>query len=195
MERRNQDAWKYGAALAAAAVFGWFAFVRHVRVPLLSAADLGFHELGHLITYVIPVPEVVVAMAGSIMQIGVPLGAAAYFWFRRRDEPATAFLLAWAATSAQDVSVYIADAPYQRLQLIGGEHDWAWALGPRGFDVVDSAGAIAGAVEWTGFVFLVAAVALCVNGLIRPWRERVADKRRVRRRADLPVRPARPPRS
>ena len=33
----------------------------------------------------------------------------------------SAFVLAWAGASAWDVSVYIADAPYQRLALIGGQ--------------------------------------------------------------------------
>lgn len=32
----------------------------------------------------------------------------------------------------QDVSVYIADAPYRSIQLIGGTHDWWWLLSRRG---------------------------------------------------------------
>ncbi len=32
-----------------------------------------------------------------------------------------------------DVSIYIADAPFQRLPLIGGSHDWAYLLGPAAF--------------------------------------------------------------
>ena len=40
--------------------------------------------------------------------------------------------LAWAGTSAHEASIYIADAPYERLELIGGYHDWAFVLGPGG---------------------------------------------------------------
>jgi hypothetical protein len=53
----------------------YFAFVRQQRVPLLGLVDLGFHELGHLLTYWLP--QVITAMMGSAFQIAVPLGIAA----------------------------------------------------------------------------------------------------------------------
>lgn len=49
-------------------------------MPLLGLADLGFHELGHLLTY--SLPDLATAMAGSAMQILVPLTLAAYFMLR-----------------------------------------------------------------------------------------------------------------
>jgi hypothetical protein len=185
---------RYVTAFVVCAILGWFAFVQHTRVPLLGAADLGFHELGHLITYIIPVPDLVTAMAGSVTQVAIPLGLFTYFIWFRRDEASAAVLLAWAATSAQDASVYIADAPFERLLLIGGQHDWAWALGPRGFDVLDSAGTIAGAVEWFGFVLLLGGIGLCVAGPIQSYRAERSTTDARRRRTPLPVRAARPPR-
>lgn len=89
-------------------MLGVFSFVRGARVPLLGLVDLGFHELGHLLTY--PLPDVVTAAMGSVTQALVPLGLATYFLLIRRDLVGGSVCLGWAATSAQDVSVYIADA-------------------------------------------------------------------------------------
>lgn len=113
-------------ALAWCAICGWFAFVRAGPVPLLWCVDLGFHELGHLVMYILPINEVLTAAMGSITQCAVPLGLAVYFWVLRRDRVGAVVCLAWGATSLQDASVYIADAPYEKLTLIGGEHDWAF---------------------------------------------------------------------
>ena len=72
-------------ALAWCAICGWFAFVKGGRVPLLWCVDLGFHELGHLVMYILPVNEILTAAMGSIMQCAVPLGLAVYFWYLGRD--------------------------------------------------------------------------------------------------------------
>ena len=155
--------WKWLVGLTACGGLGWFAFVRGENVPLLWMVDLGFHELGHLVTRWLP--EVVMAMAGSINQVAVPLGIAVYFLWARRDLLAGALCLAWASTSAQNASVYIADAPYQRLQLIGGFHDWAFVLGPDHFNVLNRAAFIGGAVKYFGILMWLVAVGLCVAGL------------------------------
>lgn len=155
----------WAVAVAWCAALGWFAFVRGVRVPLLSMADFGFHELGHLVFYVVPVSELVTAMAGSGLQVLVPLGLAAYFALARHDPLAAACCGAWGATSMQDASVYIADAPHERLQLVGGEHDWAFALGPDGLDRLDDAARIAAAVRNLGAAVLLASLAVAVLGL------------------------------
>ena len=155
--------WACVVGILVCLLFGWVAFVRGSGVPLLGLVDLGFHELGHLLTY--PFPEVVTAMMGSIAQVAVPLGVALYFLFLRREQLGAALCLAWAATSAQNVSVYIADAPSQMLPLLGdGEHDWAFVLGR--FDAIDSAAAIAAFVNGFGMVLLFAGFALCVWSLL-----------------------------
>lgn len=153
--------WRYVAGIGACLVLGWFAFVRGVRVPLLGLVDLGFHEFGHMITYVFP--DIVTAVMGSVAQVLVPFGFAFYFLVFRRDLLATGLCTAWAGTSAQDVSVYIADAPFERLQLIGGEHDWAFAL--EHLNMLDRAGTIASIVEGAGLALLIAGITACALGL------------------------------
>jgi hypothetical protein len=162
--RRNTAAW--AAVLGWCALTGWFAFGRSTRVPLLSLVDLGFHELGHLVMYILPIHEVLTAAMGSIFQCVVPLGIAAYFWFVRRDAIGATVCLAWSATNFQDVSVYIADAPVQKLQLIGGEHDWAAILGPQHFDMLQRASTIASLTKSVGLVLWCAAVVLAARGLL-----------------------------
>lgn len=75
--------WQLVGGALACCVLGRSAFVRGANVPVLALADLGFHELGHLLTYVFP--DVVTAMMGSITQVAVPWGLAAYFFVARGD--------------------------------------------------------------------------------------------------------------
>ncbi len=156
--------WKFAAGLSACFFFGFFAFVRGTRVPLLGLVDLGFHEFGHMVTYWLP--EVVTASMGSITQVLVPVGLAVYFLWFRKDALGGGVCLAWAATSAQDASVYIADAPYQTLHLIGGTHDWAFVLGPEHLNMLNSAHTIAAVVKGFGFLLLFAGIAVCIRGLL-----------------------------
>jgi hypothetical protein len=157
------------AAVLWCLVLGWIAFVRSSSVPLLALVDLGFHELGHLLTYPLPWDGVTAAM-GTVFQIGVPLGLAAYFGLVRRDHVGPAVCLAWAGTAARDASVYIADAPFERLQLIGGDHDWAFLL--HGSDHLDWAAPLATAVRFGGLLLLLAGLGLAAAAALR--RERPA---------------------
>ncbi|MEA2433431.1 MAG: hypothetical protein QOG54_888 [Actinomycetota bacterium] len=159
----SQQPWRWLVGLGICAVLGWYAFVRETNVPLLSYVDLGFHELGHLLTY--PFPDVVTAAMGSITQVLVPWGLATYFFVFRRDALGGVFCMTWAATSLQNASIYVADAPYQSLQLIGGEHDWAFVLGPDHFDALDKADEIASAMKGLGGLILFGATAMCLVGL------------------------------
>ena len=127
-------------------------------VPLLSLVDLGFHELGHLVTYVLPW-ELVTAAMGSITQVAVPIGLAAYFYVMRSERVSAAVCLAWAGTSAWGVHLYIADAPYERLELIGGDHDWAFIL--HDLDQMDAAAGLARIVWVFGLACIGAAMTLC----------------------------------
>ena len=141
------------AVAVACLALGWLG-LRGARVPLLGWADLGFHELGHLVAYAcdlfLPWAEVLTALAGSVAQVAVPLGLAAYFLQWRRDRAGGASCLAWAATSTHDVARYVADAPHERLALIGGEHDWAFVLAGH----LDRAGDLAHALRAVGFLLL-----------------------------------------
>jgi hypothetical protein len=148
-----------GAGALLCGVMGWFAFKQGRNVPLLGMVDLGFHELGHMLT--MWAPRLLYFAAGSINQVAVPLGLAAYFLWFRRDGVGGGLCLAWAGTSAQNVSVYVADAPYQRLPLIGGMHDWAYILGPEQLDHLSWAAPLATAVKVFGLLLVLAGLAVC----------------------------------
>lgn len=168
--------WRLAGGIALLALFGWFAFVRGTRVPLLGLVDLGFHELGHLLTY--PLPDVVTASMGSVTQVAVPIGLAAYFFAVRGDRLGGSLCLGWAGTSAADVGVYIADAPTEELALLGGgEHDWAFVLGPEHLDALDQAAAIAAWVKGLGLLLLLAGLAICCWELMIPPAEPATRER------------------
>jgi hypothetical protein len=161
-------------------VAGAVAFVGHHRIPLLSLVDLGFHELGHLVAYPFG-NDVFAAAMGSIAQVAVPVGLAVYFAWIRTDHVATSVCLTWAATAARDVSVYIKDAPYQQLELIGGEHDWAFLLAGN----LDRAEPLARRVSAFGLLLLFTAFALAVA---TPFLEQWRHERRHERNVAAPVR-------
>lgn len=162
---RMSRPWRAVAGMAACLLLAWFSIQRDVRVPLLGLVDLGFHELGHLLTY--PFPDVVTAAMGSIVQIAVPLGLAAYFVIVRHDIVGGGVCLAWAGTAARDVATYVADAPVELLELIGGEHDWAFVLGPEHLDALDAAGSIGSVVRVAGTMLVAGGIACCAWELTR----------------------------
>jgi hypothetical protein len=104
---------------------------------------------------------------GSIAQVGVPVALGVYFFLFRDDWMAAGMCLAWGATSALEVAVYVADAPVQQLVLIGGSHDWAFILGPSGYDAIENAGAIANMLRNVAEAAVVAGLALCLAAPIR----------------------------
>jgi hypothetical protein len=157
---------RYVLAAALASLVGWFAFVANSEVPLLDQFDLGMHELGHLLAAFMP--RMVMFVAGSLLQIAVPLGLAWYFGMMRSDAAGGGFCLAWAGASAWDVSVYVADAPIQALPLIGGgQHDWAYLLGPQGWNAMHLADELAGFIEYSGVVLTGLGVAVAAWAAVR----------------------------
>ena len=155
--RERGHGYAVAGAVAWALLLGWVAFVKGMPVPLLSLVDLGFHELGHLLTY--PFADRFTAVMGSVTQVGVPAGLAVYFAWVRNDRIATSVCLTWAATAARDVSVYIRDAPYERLELIGGDHDWAFLLAAN----LDRAESLGRQVQTLGVLMLLGALALAIS--------------------------------
>lgn len=166
--------WRDLAGALACLVLGLLGFTGDGRVPVLAWINLCIHEFGHVATSVLP--EVITAAMGSVTQVAVPLAIAAYF-LARRELVSGMLCLAWAGTSAHEASVYIADAPYERLELIGGYHDWAFVLGPEGLDALGRAGQVAGAVNAVGIALVATAVAGCLArpllwGRAAPWAPR-----------------------
>jgi hypothetical protein len=155
-------------AIAIALTFFTFTMILDVRVPGLSYVDLGFHELGHLLAF--PFSDVVTAMAGSIVQVGVPLVCAVYFWGSgsQHDNAGAGLCFGWAATSAADVARYIADAPFERLPLLGGDHDWAFVLSEtHQMHNAAAYAALAGVVSW---LMLLGGFALVAQRYVRVGR-------------------------
>jgi hypothetical protein len=162
---------RHALAAGLGGLIAWFAFVANRPVPILDWFDLGIHEVGHLLAAFMP--RMLMFIAGSFAQIALPLGLAWYFGIFRRDAAGGGFCLAWAGTSMWDVSVYIADAPIQALPLVGGgQHDWAYLLGPQGWNVMHLSDEIAGFIEFTGGMLAVAGVAIALGAAWRgAWRK------------------------
>lgn len=183
---------RWGRYLVAALLGGavtWFAFVADHEVPILDWFDLGIHEVGHLLFAF--APRMLMFLAGSAAQVLLPLGLAWYFGVNRRDAAGGGFCLAWAGASMWDVSVYIADAPVQALPLIGGgQHDWAFLLGPEGWDVMHLSSEIAGFVEFTGAVIAATGILVALTGMVSGMRRtRTAPVRAVPTPHRLPGEP------
>ncbi len=172
MEPTRWQVWgRYLAAGTGALVISLFAFVLRSPVPIFDWVDLGVHELGHML--VMGGPSMLHFLAGSLLQVAVPAALAVYFGWRQRDWAGAGFCAAWAGTSAWDVSVYIADAPVQALPLIGGgTHDWAYLLGPQGWDAIARAGSIARVVDVVGMAAAASGIVLAVWPAIRHLKER-----------------------
>jgi hypothetical protein len=163
---RTRNGWKrLGRPLVSAAAgsaVAWFAFVANRPIPVLDWFDLAVHEAGHLISAWLP--RLAMFLAGSVAQVAFPLVMAGYFWVRARDSAASGFCLAWAGASAWDVSVYAGDAVSQSLPLVGGgEHDWAYILGPNGFDALHMTGSVAGFIEFSGAVMAVLGIGIALK--------------------------------
>jgi hypothetical protein len=149
------------AGLLVAMTLVW-PFVRGLRVPLLGFVDLAVHEAGHVLFLWAP-NDVMLAM-GNGFQALVPLVFAFTFVVVHRDLAGGAATLGWAAAALQDASVYIADAPYRRLPLLGPEssHDWWQLLGGHGW--LDAADGLSRVVWLAGLVvWLLAVVVLGVG--------------------------------
>lgn len=154
--------------LALSITIGWIAFVAGRPVPLLDWVDLAVHETGHLLAAFLP--ALVMFLAGSVAQVAAPAALAVYFW-RQRDLAAVGFCMAWAGTSARDVSIYAGDAVTQALPLVGtGQHDWAYILGPNGFDALSHTAGVARAIEFFGLTLTLGGVAVAFVPVVAAWR-------------------------
>jgi len=161
---------QWPAAAAVVAALALLTFTRNGWIPLLSGADLGMHEFGHLVFAWSP--TIWEQFAGSFMQVALPLAVASYFW-RRADTFAAIVALAWAAESLNNVSVYIYDATRMVLPLFnddgsGAGHDWHNILGELG--LLGSTDQLAYLVRGLSAALFVAALTLAVRGFVRARR-------------------------
>lgn len=186
--------WRWGVAGVAVAYIALGTYTGDGWVFPFSYADLGFHELGHMLA--MPwAPQSVVAFAGSFLQVALPLALGVYFGFARRDRVSAAIMLAWAGCSANNVSVYIYDATRRVLPLLGGQdgHDWAYLLGPGVWNALGSTDAIAMGVRVFSVLLMAAAFAILAWGASAPMRAARAEAALEAHRAALEVREPRNP--
>ena len=158
--------WLVAAAVVVALAV--LTFTRNGWIPILSGADLGVHEFGHLVF--VWAPTIVEQFAGSFMQVALPLAVCAYF-AHRRDSFAAIVALAWVAESLNNVSVYMYDATRMVLPLFnddgsGSGHDWHNIFGELG--LLGSTDTIAYLVRGLSVALFVVALGLAVRGLLRP---------------------------
>jgi hypothetical protein len=166
-----KSTFQWVVAIAATVLLATLTFSRGGWVPLLSRADLGIHEFGHLLVWW--APELMVQFAGSVMQVLLPLLLGGYFLWRR-DRMAVVLMMAWAAESLNNVSVYIYDATRMELPLVGDDgsgagHDWHNILSRLG--ALSHTDAVAYSVRGVSVALFVAAVGLAVWWWARSRRE------------------------
>jgi hypothetical protein len=158
-------------ALAAIGVMWWVAFERLEQIPLLEWINLAIHQAGHMVTY--SASDVQNAMAGPIAQVAVPLLIALYFFFRRGDWIAAGVCLAWAAASAAEVSLFVADATTQKLELLGDDkNDWAIILGPDGYAALAKSQSLAQEIRDIASIAIVVGALMCITAPLRTQRRR-----------------------
>ena len=128
--------WARVVLLVGLAVWTWqFAFTPlgdDAMEAFLHLPNLVFHEAGPLIFS--PLGQFMTVVGGSLMQVLVPVVAAAAF--TRQHQPFGAAICAWwAGQNLVDLAPYIADARALELVLLGGRtgaevegHDWEFIL-------------------------------------------------------------------
>jgi hypothetical protein len=114
----------------------WFAWTAagHLRSDaegsLLTGLIFGAHEFGHIAF--VPFGEFVTVLGGSLMQLLIPLGAAAAL-AHGRDWFGVACAACLFGASCGDLAIYVGDARALALDLVsfspdGSDHDWRYLL-------------------------------------------------------------------
>ena len=183
MEPAPARTWHYLAVIAFTGVCAWFVFHLEQRPPGLTYMDVAVHEVGHLLFQ--PFGELTMLMMGSGTQIAFPFALAAFFLAFRHDLLTGSVLLAWAGEACGDAAVYVADAPFGELPLLGGsgEGDWTRIFGPEHFSRMHLADEYARNLRVVGALLMLAAVGVALAGL---WRLHHPTELRVRRPVAAP---------
>lgn len=107
-------------------------FTQNSVYGVFEWAILPFHEAGHY--FLMPfAPETLVVAGGSIVQLGMPLGFALYFLFKRREPFSATVPTLWLFGSMQQMAIYMKDARFMILPMFGADplegHDWNYLFG------------------------------------------------------------------
>jgi hypothetical protein len=166
--QRRLDTWKAVGALGVCAIYGWFAIVKNVQVPVLVFLDIAVHEIGHKVFS--PFGNLIMLMMGTGTQILFPLVVGLVFGIWKRNFIAWGICWAWAASAMCDGARYIYDAPRGELMLLGagdGLGDWSKILGPEHFDKLYLADRLSSRLRTLGIVTWFIAVGLIVFSLVK----------------------------
>jgi hypothetical protein len=104
---------------------------------VLDWVNLFVHEAGHFFFRILG--QWMYILGGSLFQVLIPLALAFVTW--RQNIGQLVYPGFWMGESMVNVSVYIKDAPFKHLKLIGRGliHDWNWLLSDN-LDLADPLG-------------------------------------------------------
>ncbi|RPI04775.1 MAG: hypothetical protein EHM64_08790 [Ignavibacteriae bacterium] len=130
---------------------------------VIDTIDLFIHETGHLVFRLFG--RFMGFLGGSLFQVIIPL--ATVIVFARSSLYSLPVTLYWTGQSVVNVSVYIGDAPFQRLQLISRAaiHDWRWLLNSAG--MMEYAEDISSVVNILGLLTCVAGIGIGIYLAVR----------------------------
>jgi hypothetical protein len=139
---------------------------------VIDTIDLFIHEAGHPIFGIFG--RFMYFLGGSLFQLIIPI--ASVIVFARTTLRSLPFTLYWTGQSAVNVSVYIGDAPFQRLHLISPHaiHDWRWLLGYTG--TLEYAEDLGGIVNALGILTCLAGIGIGIFFVIRDARTAFTSK-------------------
>jgi len=92
---------------------------------LFDYVDLPFHEAGHFVFGIFGL--FIGILGGTLGQLTLPVGFLIYFGLIKKDHTGACFSVFWLGQNFINISVYMADAITQKLNLVGGDiHDWSY---------------------------------------------------------------------
>jgi hypothetical protein len=127
-------------------------------IILIDTVNFIFHEAGHPIFSLLG--EFMQFLGGTLGQLIIPLIFLGYF-FVHRQFFSSGVMLWWFGQNFIGIGTYIADARAQVLELIGGEHDWAYLLGKLGLLKYDQI--IGGTVQVVGLVIMFSSIVFMLH--------------------------------
>ena len=93
----------------------WWCLLNPLDPHFVDTVNLIFHEAGHAIFFFLP--ELLVALAGSVFQLLVPLTFVIYF-YKKKEFLSACLLVFWLAQNINTVALYIRDAIPMQLPLL-----------------------------------------------------------------------------
>lgn len=134
----------------------------------LDYANLVFHEAGHVLFMFFG--QFFHILGGSLTQLLVP-GIVLLAFLKKRDYFAACWGLFWLGESTLNLSIYISDARWMYLDLLGDAsiHDWNWLLGRLG--ILDWGDGLGKGVFWLGILLIIISLGGIIWNISRDWQE------------------------